>query len=76
MKKVTLFIISLVFSLGVFAQEEAPKKIDFTQLEIQYIANEEILTEAELEAYSRISKEFDEKHRVLRREIRNLRIKR
>ena len=50
MKKVTLFIISLVFSLGVFAQEEAPKKIDFTQLEIQYIANEEILTEAELEA--------------------------
>jgi hypothetical protein len=56
MKKVTLFIISLVFSLGVFAQEEAPKKIDFTQLEIQYIANEEILTEAELEAYSRIAK--------------------
>ena len=72
MKKVTLFIISLVFSLGVFAQEEAPKKIDFTQLEIQYIANEEILTEAELEAYSKIIKEFDEKHRVLRREIRNL----
>ena len=27
MKKVTLFIISLVFSLGVFAQEETPKKM-------------------------------------------------
>ena len=72
MKKVTLFIISLVFSLGVFAQEEAPKKIDFTQLEIEYIANEQILTETELDAYSRISKEYDEKHRVLRREIRGL----
>ncbi len=72
MKKVTLFIISLVFSLGVFAQEEAPKKIDFTQLEIEYIANEGILTEAELDAYSKISKEYDEKHRVLRREIRGL----
>ena len=72
MKKVTLFIISLVFSLGVFAQEEAPKKIDFTQLEIEYIANEGILTEAELDAYSRISKEYDEKHRILRREVRGL----
>ena len=72
MKKVTLFIISLVFSLGVFAQEEAPKKIDFTQLEIEYIANEGILTDAELDAYSRISKEFDEKHRNLRREVREL----
>ena len=72
MKKVTLFIISLVFSLGVFAQEEAPKKIDFTQLEIEYIANEGILTEAELDAYSRISKEYDEKHRILRREVREL----
>ena len=72
MKKVTLFIISLVFSLGVFAQEETPKKIDFTQLEIEYIANEGILTEAELDAYSRISKEYDEKHRILRREVREL----
>ena len=72
MKKVTLFIISLVFSLGVFAQEETPKKIDFTQLEIEYIANEGILTEAELDAYSRISKEYDEKHRILRREVRGL----
>lgn len=72
MKKATLFIISLVFSLGVFAQEEAPKKFDFTELEIQYISNEEILTEAELDAYSRISKEFDEKHRTLKREIRKL----
>lgn len=72
MKKVTLFIISLVFSLGVFAQEEAPKKIDFTQLEIEYIANEQILTETELDAYSRISKEYDEKHRILRREVREL----
>ena len=72
MKKATLLIISLVCSLGIFAQEEAPKKIDFTQLEIQYIANEEILTETELEAYSRISKEFDEKHRTLKREIRKL----
>ena len=67
MKKVTLFIISLVFSLGVFAQEEAPKKIDFTQLEIEYIANEQILTETELDAYSKISKEYDEKHRILRK---------
>jgi hypothetical protein len=72
MKKVTLFIISLVFSLGVFAQEEAPKKIDFTQLEIEYIANEQILTETELDAYSKISKEYDEKHRILRREVREL----
>ena len=72
MRKVTLFIIGLVFSLGVFAQEEAPKKLDFTQLEIEYIANEGILTDAELDAYSRISKEFDEKHRNLRREIRGL----
>ena len=72
MKKVTLFIISLVFSLSIFAQEEAPKKIDFTQLEIEYIANEGILTEAELDAYSRISKEYDEKHRILRREVREL----
>ena len=29
MKKVTLFIISLVFSLSIFAEEEAPKKLDF-----------------------------------------------
>lgn len=72
MKKITLFIISLVFSLSVFAQEEAPKKLDFAKLEIEYIANEEILTDTELEAYSRISKEYDEKHRSLRREIRNL----
>ena len=72
MRKITLFIIGLVFSLGVFAQEEAPKKLDFTQLEIEYIANEGILTDAELDAYSRISKEFDEKHRNLRREIRGL----
>ena len=72
MKKVTLFIISLVFSLSIFAQEEAPKKLDFTKLEIEYISNEGILTEAELDAYSRISQEFDEKHRVLRREIRGL----
>ena len=72
MKKVTLFIISLVFSLSVFAQEEAPKKFDFAQLEIEYIANEGILTEAELDAYTKISKEFDEKHRELRREIRGL----
>lgn len=72
MKKVTLFIISLVFSLGVFAQEEAPKKIDFTQLEIEYIANEQILTDTELDAYSKISKEYDEKHRILRREVREL----
>ena len=72
MKKVTLFIISLVFSLGVFAQEEAPKKIDFAQLEIEYIANEQILTETELDAYSKISKEYDEKHRILRREVREL----
>ncbi len=72
MKKATLFIISLAFSLGVFAQEEAPKRIDFTELEIQYISNEGILTEAELNAYSRISKEFDEKHRELRREVRGL----
>ena len=72
MKKVTLFIIGLVFSLGVFAQEEAPKKLDFTQLEIEYIANEQILTETELDAYSKISKEYDEKHRILRREIREL----
>ena len=72
MKKVTLFIISLVFSLGVFAQEEAPKKIDFTQLEIEYIANEQLLTETELDAYSKISKEYDEKHRILRREVREL----
>ena len=72
MKKVTLFIISLVFSLGVFAQEETPKKIDFTQLEIEYIANEQILTETELDAYSKISKEYDEKHRILRREVREL----
>ena len=72
MKKVTLFIISLVFSLSIFAQEEGPKKLDFTKLEIEYIANEGILTEAELDAYSRISQEFDEKHRTLRREIRSL----
>ena len=72
MKKVTLFIISLVFSLSIFAQEEAPKKIDFTQLEIEYIANEQILTETELDAYSKISKEYDEKHRILRREVREL----
>ena len=72
MKKATLFIISLVFSLAIFAEEEAPKKIDFTQLEIEYISNENILTETELEAYSKISKEFDEKHRILRREIREL----
>ena len=72
MRKVTLFIIGLVFSLGVFAQEEAPKKIDFAQLEIEYIANEQILTETELDAYSKISKEYDEKHRILRREVREL----
>ncbi len=72
MKKATLFIISLVFSLAIFAEEEAPKKIDFTQLEIEYISNENILTETELEAYSKISKEFDEKHRNLKREIRKL----
>ena len=72
MKKATLFIISLVFSLAIFAEEEAPKKIDFTQLEIEYISNENILTETELEAYSKISKEFDEKHRTLKREIRKL----
>jgi hypothetical protein len=72
MKKVTLFIISLVFSLSIFAQEETPKKLDFAQLEIEYIANEQILTDAELNAYAKISKEFDEKHRVLRREIRDL----
>lgn len=72
MKKATLFIISLVFSLAIFAEEEAPKKIDFTKLEIEYISNENILTETELEAYSKISKEFDEKHRILRREIRSL----
>ena len=70
MKKATLFIISLVFSLAIFAEEEAPKKIDFTKLEIEYISNENILTETELEAYSKISKEFDEKHRTLKREIR------
>jgi uncharacterized protein YlxW (UPF0749 family) len=72
MKKATLFIISLVFSLAIFAEEEAPKKIDFTKLEIEYISNENILTETELEAYSKISKEFDEKHRTLKREIRKL----
>ena len=72
MKKATLFIISLVFSLAIFAEEEAPKKIDFTKLEIEYISNENILTETELEAYSKISKEFDEKHRTLKREIRSL----
>ena len=72
MKKATLFIISLVFSLAIFAEEETPKKIDFTKLEIEYISNENILTETELEAYSKISKEFDEKHRTLKREIRKL----
>lgn len=72
MKKVTLFIIGLAFSLGAFATEEAPKKIDFAKLEIEYISNENILTEAELDAYSKISKEFDEKHRTLRREIREM----
>ena len=72
MKKVTLFIISLAFSLCVWAKDDAPKKLDFTKLEIEFIANENILTESELEAYSRISKEFDEKHRILRREIRSL----
>lgn len=72
MKKATLFIISLVFSLAIFAEEEAPKKIDFTKLEIEYISNENILTGTELEAYSKISKEFDEKHRTLKREIRKL----
>ena len=72
MKKATLFIISLVFSLAIFAEEEATKKIDFTKLEIEYISNENILTETELEAYSKISKEFDEKHRTLKREIRKL----
>ena len=61
MKKVTLFIISLAFSLCVWAKDDAPKKLDFTKLEIEFIANENILTESELEAYSRISKEFDEK---------------
>ena len=72
MKKITLFIVSLVFSLSIFAQEEAPKKLDFTKLEIEYISNEGILTEAELDAYSRISQEFDEKHKTLRKEIRGL----
>lgn len=72
MKKITLFIISLAFSLCVWAKDDAPKKLDFTKLEIEFIANENILTESELEAYSRISKEFDEKHRTLRREIRGL----
>lgn len=72
MKKVTLFIISLAFSLCVWAKDDAPKKLDFTKLEIEFITNENILTESELEAYSRISKEFDEKHRALRREIRGL----
>lgn len=72
MKKVTLFIISLALSLCVWAKDDAPKKLDFTKLEIEFIANENILTESELEAYSRISKEFDEKHRTLRREIRGL----
>ena len=72
MKKVTLFIIGLAFSLGAFATEEAPKKLDFAKLEIEYISNENILTESELDAYSKISKEFDEKHRTLRREIREM----
>ena len=31
MKKVTLFIIGLAFSLGVFATEEAPKKIETSE---------------------------------------------
>ncbi len=72
MKKITLFIIGLAFSLCACANDEAPKKLDFAKLEIEYIANEKILTDAELEAYSRISKEFDEKHRTLKREIRSL----
>lgn len=72
MKRITFFIIGLVFSLSVCAEKEAPKKLDFTKLEIEYISNENLLTATELEAYSRISKEFDEKHRVLRREIRGL----
>ena len=72
MKKITLFIIGLAFSIGAFATEEAPKKLDFAKLEIEYISNENILTEAELDAYSKISKEFDEKHRTLRREIREM----
>ena len=72
MKKITLFIISLVFSFNLFAQEEAPKKLDFAKLEIEYISNEGILTEEELQAYTKISQEFDEKHRTLRREIRGL----
>ena len=52
MKKITLFIISLAFSLCVWAKDDAPKKLDFTKLEIEFIANENILTESELEAYS------------------------
>lgn len=74
MKRVTFIILSLIFSLNIMAQENAPKekKLDIAKLEAEYIANEDILSDSELESYTNISQEFDSKHRTIRREIRTL----
>jgi hypothetical protein len=73
MKKIVFLIFTVLLSFNAIAQETPKeKKLDIAKLEAEYIANEQILSETELAAYIKINSEFDQKHRVLRREIRAL----